>query len=193
MLQSRRGFLIGASSLLTAAFVSDAQSFIRRTGRPLLASPGQVDKTLYWYDSLEDDYTLALGEWTKEPEPAPTWRELFFSNRIAHRTEEEINEIYDLHHIWPEDYDNPVFDLYWWGLWEVRDNPCAKAYRFLSRIDLGPALASRRGPLLEFHEGDNHPDGNQNWVNARDMLTLSLLQARLIDLGMNIKIVEGRY
>jgi hypothetical protein len=49
MLQSRRGFLIGAGSLLTAAFVADARSFVRRTSRPLLASPTQVAQTLHWY------------------------------------------------------------------------------------------------------------------------------------------------
>ena len=42
MLQSRRGFLIGAGSLLTTAFVKDARSFIRANGRPLLAPPKQV-------------------------------------------------------------------------------------------------------------------------------------------------------
>ena len=51
MLQSRRGFLIGVGSLLTTAFVKDARSFIRTSGRPLLARPKQVLQTLYWYDS----------------------------------------------------------------------------------------------------------------------------------------------
>ena len=50
MLQSRRGFLVGAGSLLTAAFVSDARSFIRRTSQPLLASPAEVAQTMYWYE-----------------------------------------------------------------------------------------------------------------------------------------------
>ena len=36
MLQSRRGFLIGAGSLLTTAFVSEATAFVRTTGKPLL-------------------------------------------------------------------------------------------------------------------------------------------------------------
>ena len=55
MLQSRRGFLIGAGSLLTTAFVSDARSFIRRTSQPLLASPAEVAQTLYWYDFDADE------------------------------------------------------------------------------------------------------------------------------------------
>jgi hypothetical protein len=64
MLQSRRGFLIGAGSLLTTAFVSDARAFIRRTGEPLLVSPPQITQTICWYefDSYEG-YLLSLGEW----------------------------------------------------------------------------------------------------------------------------------
>lgn len=54
-----------------------------------------------------------------------------------------------------------------------------------------PELKTARGPLLEFHEGDNHPGSVDRWVNAKDMLSLSLLQARLIDLKMSIKIVQG--
>src|SRR4051794_2689178 len=57
MLQSRRGFLIGAGRLLTTAFVADARSFIRINSRPLLASPTQVAETLYWYhNDCEDTY-----------------------------------------------------------------------------------------------------------------------------------------
>ena len=97
MLQSRRGFLIGAGSLLTTAFVSDARSFIRRTSQPLLASPAQVAQTMYWYDGAEaeDGYTLTLGEWTMEPPPAPTWREFFIDQGIPHKTEKEVERICD--------------------------------------------------------------------------------------------------
>lgn len=38
-----------------------------------------------------------------------------------------------------------------------------------------------RGPLLEFNIG-SHPGDNTRYVNAKDMLSLSLLQARLLDL-----------
>src|SRR6516162_9801972 len=50
MLQSRRGFLIGAGAVLTTAFVKDARSFIHRNSQPLLASPTQVVETMYWYE-----------------------------------------------------------------------------------------------------------------------------------------------
>jgi hypothetical protein len=42
MLQSRRGFLIGAGAVLTTAFVKDARSFIHRTSQPLLAPQGRA-------------------------------------------------------------------------------------------------------------------------------------------------------
>ena len=194
MLQSRRGFLIGAGSLLTTAFVSDARSFIRRTSQPLLASPEQIAQTLYWYDGgaePEDGYTLTLGEWTMEPPPAPTWRKFFIDQAIPHKTDREIERICDEHWIRPEDFDKPVCERYWAEHFECVGNPSAQAYFLLGKIDLGPELASARGPLLEFHEGDNHPGSNDRWVNAKDKLSLSLLQARLIDLKMPIKIVQG--
>src|SRR5262245_6990086 len=62
MLQSRRGFLVGFGSLLTAAFIKDARSFIRTNGQPLLARPKQVAQTMYWYPH-GDSYLLSLGEY----------------------------------------------------------------------------------------------------------------------------------
>jgi hypothetical protein len=61
MLQSRRGFLIGAGVVLTTAFVKDARSFIDRTSQPLLATPSQVVETMYWHDIPDEGYQLTLG------------------------------------------------------------------------------------------------------------------------------------
>jgi hypothetical protein len=36
-----------------------------------------------------------------------------------------------------------------------------------------------------------HPGDSTHYVNAKDMLSLSLLQARLIDLELPVKIVKG--
>ena len=49
MLQSRRGFLIGLGSVLTTAFVAEAEALVRETCTPLLAQPPQVRHTLYWH------------------------------------------------------------------------------------------------------------------------------------------------
>ena len=191
MLQSRRGFLIGAGSLLTTAFVSDARSFIRRTSQPLLASPPQVSQTMYWYEIPDEGYQLSLGEWTMNAPPPPTWREFFVNRGTPLGTEAEIIAVCNEYYIGPEDFEKPVNESYWREYWEIEENPCTKAHRLLSKIDFGPKLGSARGPLLEFHEGDNHPGSSDIWVNAKDHLSLSLLQARLIDLKMPIKIAEG--
>ena len=58
------------------------------------------------------------------------------------------------------------------------------------KIDLGPALNSGRQAHLVFSKGDVS-DEDRRWVNASDQLTLSLLQARLIDLKLPIRIAEG--
>ena len=136
MLQSRRGFLIGAGSLLTTAFVKDARSFIHRTSQPLLASPSQVVQTLHWYE-LDEGYRLTLGPWMFPPTP-PTWREFFVSEGIPHQTDKEIEKICSWHSIEPGDFDKPVQRRYWEDWFESTGGPCARAYHLLEKLDLGP-------------------------------------------------------
>ena len=86
---------------------------------------------------------------------------------------------------------DPVWPQHDWEDWfDIKGGPLARAYHVLEEIDLGPARDSGRGPLLEFNVG-SHPGDNTHYVNAKDMLSLSLLQARLVDLKLPIKIVEG--
>jgi hypothetical protein len=190
MLQSRRGFLIGAGSLLTAAFVKDARSFIRTTVRPLLAPPTQASQTLYWYNDVGDGgYTLSLGELMDPHPPAPTWRAFFISEGIGHQTEDEIERLCYEYSI--EDFDGPVPDEYWVDHIEGAGSTFAKAHHLLRDIDFGHSLQTGDAPQLEFHCGGVMGDSS-SWVNAMDELSLSLLQARLIDLKMPIKIAEGK-
>src|SRR5262245_5656183 len=183
MLQSRRGFLVGLGSLLTAAFVKHARSCIRTNGQPLLARPKQVAQTMYWYPH-GDRYLLSLGEYMDEPPPAPSWRELLVRDGIAHQSKDEIENVWCAYGIWPEDYDRPVHEEFWWGRFDCKDGPCAKAYHLLDKIDFGP----ERVPHLNFYVGAD-PGDYSHWVDAKDELSLSLLQARLIDLKMPIRIV----
>jgi hypothetical protein len=189
MLQSRLGFLIGAGSLLTAAFVADARSFIHRNNQPLLSPPSQVVETMYWHGIPDEGYQLTLGPWSLAP-PPPTWRKFFVSQGIPHRTDGEIEKICSSHFIEPGDFDKPMSVRYWEDWFDIEGSPLARAYHLLHKIDLGPERASERGSLLDFNIG-SHPGDSTHYVNARDMLSLSLLQARLIDLKLPIKIVEG--
>src|SRR5215813_14302351 len=114
MLQSRRGFLVRLGSLLTAAFVKDARSFIRTNGQPLLARPKQVAKTMYSYPHGDEGYLLTLGEYLSEPPPAPSWRELLVRDGNAHQSKDEFENVWCAYGISPEDYDRPVDEQYWW-------------------------------------------------------------------------------
>src|SRR5262245_66595868 len=89
MLQSRRGFLIGAGAVLTAADVKDARSFVHQTNQPMLASPPQVAETMYWHEIPDEGYQLTLGPWSVAP-PPPTWRKFFISKGIPHRSDNEV-------------------------------------------------------------------------------------------------------
>ena len=56
--------------------------------------------------------------------------------------------------------------------------------------NLALSANSRRGLLFEFQR-ESHPADSTYYVNAKDKLSLSLLRARLVDLKLPIKIVEG--
>jgi hypothetical protein len=189
MLQSRRGFLIGAGAVLTTAFVKDARSFIHRTDQPLLTSPSQVVETMYWHEIPDEGYQLTLGPGSFAP-PPPTWRDFFVSEGIPHWTDDEVEKICSSHCIEPGDFDKPVQRRYWEDWFDITGGPLARAYHLLQRIDLGPSRDSGRGPLLEFNIG-SHPGDSTHYVNAKDLLSLSLLQARLVDLKLSIKIAKG--
>jgi hypothetical protein len=116
----------------------------------------------------------------------------FVAENIPHATEEEAQAIWDDHLIWPQNYDEPVSARYWYDWFDLEGGPCAKAYRLLEDVDLGPDLGSpREGPHLAFEEGA-YPGDNSRWVQASGKLALSLLQARLIDLRLPLQIAEGR-
>ncbi|MFG3593795.1 hypothetical protein [Bradyrhizobium sp. RDI18] len=145
--------------------------------------------TMYWHEIPGEGYQLTLGPWRFAP-PPPTWRQFFIREGIPHRTDNEVEKICSSHCIEPGDFDKPVQRRYWEDWFDITGGPLARAYHLLKTIDLGPERASGRGPLLEFNVG-SHPGDNTHYVNAKDMLSLSLLQARLIALKLPVKIVEG--
>jgi hypothetical protein len=81
-------------------------------------------------------------------------------------------------------------DESWWEMHYDRiSGPSAKAYRLLERIELGADLGrGDDGPHLQFLEGGGNQFDYSLHVHASDMLALSLLQARLIDLHLPIKV-----
>ena len=188
---SRRGFLIATGGLLTMAFVSDARAFIRRKEAPLLAAPPRTAHTLYWDrpDGL-DEPQLFLDDQPEviAPEP-PTWREFLKSLDAKDYTASGIKLRLEQIGFEPSQLDEEMDESWWEMHYDRISGPSAKAYRLLERIDLGPDLGRRGDGLhLQFREGGGNQFDYSLHAHASDMLALSLLQARLIDLRLPIKV-----
>ena len=201
MLRSRRGFLIGAGAVLTTAFVKDAREFVHATGKPLLVKQSEVRHTLYWYlPKGSNAPLLCLDGSPFIVPPPPTWGEFIrglCTRLYARQPRPEDIDMWQRHHdVEPGQLDLPVDPAVWQREQDIWLSPQARAYALLNGIHFGPDLDRsyyRTGghprPNIQFHwTGGNH---FIRWVTASDLVALSLLQARLIDLGMPIKMVEG--
>ena len=171
---SRRSFLLGIGSLVTTSFVARARGHARESGSPLLLQPKRVEETLYLYEGFDQSdgpwatkYRVSLGpdEWPAPP--PPTWREHLKSLGYSFETR--------------EDY------------WEHYESPQAKAHQLLKDLDLDcdpKAPGSKAGAIL-FTEWGGHPGSSERWVDLKDDLSVSILQARLIERELPIKLVLG--
>jgi len=186
---TRRAFL---SRLAVAAFgVTTASDFvfkIQDTGRPILLTPPSVEQTLHVYEGG----ILTLGSMESyNDDVRPTWRELLAVEGEPVDDPERLEEILSSRWMTLEQLDGPVDDICWPMAEAMTWNPTARAYRLLQQLKVGSCLRGKEGRLgrLSFHEGDNHPGSSDMWVEARDDLSVSLLQARLIELGQPIRVV----
>jgi len=193
---SRRGFLIGTGGLLTMAFVSDARAFIRRKEAPLLALPSRTAHTLYWDwpDGLDQPQLFLDGEPEVLAPTPPTWRVFLKSLDARDYRASEIKQRLQVIGFEPSQLDEEMDESWWEMHYDRISGPSAKAYRLLDKIDLGPDLGRRGdGPHLQFREGGGNQFDYSLHAHASDMLALPLLQARLIDLHLPIKIEEWKY
>jgi hypothetical protein len=198
MLDCRR-FLIGAGGLLTAAFVRKASAFSRETAEPLLLSTDwKPDETLYvylqdWKDYETNDYDakwrVSLGPNQPFAPPPPTWREHLRNRGYRLKTDEDIERIYFEKGLTPEDLDQPLDGFGWEDMWDNFTGPQAKAYHLLKKLDLGaPDSKLRQAGEIIFQGFGGAPGNSYTWVELKDDLTVSMLQARLIELNLPIDI-----
>ena len=192
----RRHFLIGAGALLTASFVKRAKAFSRRSGTPLVLSPARKpEETLYIYRQESDyggDWRVSLGPDQPFAPPPPTWREHLRS--LGHRLEtpDEIERACREHHLLHEELDARLNGFGWEDRWDNFTGPQAKAHHLLKGLDLGGAgSALRQAGQMIFEQFGGSPGNSYTWVELRDDLTVSLLQARLIELNLPIDVVVG--
>jgi hypothetical protein len=206
---TRRGILIGAGAVVTGAFVKKATAFSRTTGEPLILPRGKRPaETLYIYEQdcegwRDHEYGEApyyrCGKWRvscgpNQPfaPPPPTWREHLRS--LGHRldTVADVKRVLAEESLTPEELDSPLDGFGWEDMWDNFNGPQAKAYHLLKGLDLGSHDSELRQAGEVIFEGSGGAPGNTyTWVELKDDLTASLLQARLIELGLPINVKVG--
>jgi hypothetical protein len=198
----RRSFLIGAGSLLTASFVRKATAFSQRAVRPLLLRPARKpEETLYvyrqdWKDYEPDEYEVndydakwrvSLGPNQPFAPPVPTWREHLRSLGHSLDTTEDVERVCFQKSLAPEDLHKRLDGFGWQDSWDNFTGPQAKAFHLLKKLDLGAADSKlRQAGEIIFEEFGGAPGNSYTWVELKDDLTVSLLQARLIELNLPI-------
>jgi hypothetical protein len=192
----RRHFLIGAGALLTASFVRRASAFSRRVAEPLILSPARKpEETLYVYRQESDsggEWRVSLGPDQPFAPPPPTWREHLRS--LGHRleTHDEIERVGRERDLPLDELDVRLNGFGWEDSWDNFTGPQAKAHHLLKGLDLGHSgSALRQAGQLIFEEFGGSPGNSYTWVELRDDLTVSLLQARLIELNLPINVAVG--
>jgi hypothetical protein len=192
----RRHFLIGAGALLTASFVNRAKAFSRRSGTPLVLSPDRKpEETLYVYRQESDyggEWRVSLGPDQPFAPPPPTWREHLRAIGHPLETHEEIERACMEHDLPLEELDVRLNGFGWEDRWDNFTGPQAKAHHLLKDLDLGGAgSALRQAGQIIFEQFGGSPGNSYTWVELRDDLTVSLLQARLIELNLPINVAVG--
>lgn len=195
---SRRTFLLGLGSLATASFAARAQAHALAEGTPLLLDPGQVDKALHLFATpdfvdgeLINKGLVSLGPWQQDPPPPPSWREHL--HQLGHHlaTPEDLARGCRELDLPPEDLDEPLPEQSWWSAWEYSESPQAKAYPLLKEIGLDCALniPGQKAGQINFVEGGYHPGSCERFVELWGDVSVSLLQARLIERNLPIRLV----
>jgi hypothetical protein len=91
----------------------------------------------------------------------------------------------------PDELDAPLPEQSWWSTWEHDESPQAKAYTLLKGLglDCGLNRPGEKAGRINFVEGGYHPGSSEHFVELRDDLSVSLLQARLIEGKLPIRLV----
>ena len=184
MAVSRRFFLFGAGALTTLPFARKAEAFAARRNLPILIPPDKVTETLY----ATADGCLYLGrpDW---PE-CPTWAE-FFSDHVGETADQALLDS------WSIDEGASLEDYMHASVWEdyvgKHYAPNTLAFHKLRGIQLGDKTQPHHKfgwpKGVEFIEG-HHPADASLFVRTTDLVALSLLQARLTELGTGIEIEQ---
>lgn len=188
----RRSFLVGLGAILTAPYVAKVQLALAQQATPTpLITEAEASRTLI-AERMSRGFTLYFDV-TRDPEPLYTYRDMLWefwgedfydSLTIKDENKSRLTEEYGL--VIDDLDDIAPFDFYE-EQWCEKHDPSLEVFSFLDDLDLGPTNEDRDDLLgaLDFIEGEC-PGSTYYAVEARDELTLHLLQARLLDVGKNV-------
>jgi hypothetical protein len=197
---SRRSFLLGIGSLVTTAFAAKAKAHAIVAQSPLLLDPGRAQETLYLYEGFDcsdgpdgTKWRVSLGPDRCPAPPPPTWREYLKPQGYAFETQADFDRAYRDMSLLPEEVDQPLDGYAWEDAWEYAESPQAKAFVLLKelKLDCGLNRSGEKAGRIVFTERGSHPGSSEGWVDLRDDLTASLLQARIIERELPIRLRIG--
>ncbi len=195
---SRRAFLIGLGSIVTSRFVAQAKAHVHATGQPLLIQPARAEETLYLYEgfgSEEGDwgyrYRASLGPDEDPAPPPPTWREHLEAQGWALSTPADYDRLLRERGLRREDLDARMSRGAWEEHWDYAASPQARAYQLLHdlRLDCDPEQPGHKAGGIAFTDGGGHPGSVERWANLKDDLSVSILQARITERALPIRLV----
>ena len=187
----RRQFLTRAFSaagqLVLPRFFDRALAFVENHGEALLEAPPEPKKTLYAAYQEEGVYWIIDGLMPKEIPPSRvTWREYFLL------TGDELVNGMENWELEPGQLDDSMdywaFETYWF----YNLSPNAKAFKYLQDLDLGPEFGKNDRAEGEIRFQDAPMMASDcRWAEVDDLLSISLLQNRLNELGENVSLEVG--
>jgi hypothetical protein len=134
-------------------------------------------------------WRLSLGS-TSPSLRRPTWREHL--RGLGHRldTQGDVERVRIQDGQEPQDLDTRLNGFNWEDAWDNFNGPQAKAFHLLKSLDLGSASDAKlkQAGQVVFQEFGGGPGNNYTWVELKDDVTVSLLQARLIELDLPIHV-----
>jgi len=191
----RRQFLIGASTILTTAYVAKAEWFLEKEKAVVPLIKDTTHTPVIYVVKNDFDYELRLNSPDMDFPEDLTYRQALKEYHGVWYPEDEpltlsdYKELYYEYGISPRDIDKPADWEFYLDSWAHKDSPNAQAYRLLEPLDLFD-YDDRQGRFiggLQFIDGC-HPGNDYLGVRSSDGLSASLLQARLLELNQNIAV-----
>jgi len=190
----RRQFLVGAGSILTTAFITNAKRYLEVEASVIPLIDNRAAHEVIYFVERRTHFELRLNTPYCEV-PEYTNREvleLYYGECLP--VDEPIKlskfrELYFEFGLTAKELDSPAHQEFFIDSWAREDSPVARAYNLLEGLDLfdyGQASGWPTGGL-NFIDGPC-PGNDYLGVQSNDRLSASLLQARLAELGQNLKV-----